>query len=77
MVGMAAVLVHQQCVIDSAMCDFMYRRPDLCVLLLCLMPQVFVEQTVHRLEFPQFPGFHPHSTGVDFAITLGGDGTVL
>eukprot|EP00878_Enallax_costatus_P016953 GHUV01017796.1.p1 GENE.GHUV01017796.1~~GHUV01017796.1.p1 ORF type:complete len:392 (+),score=79.94 GHUV01017796.1:503-1678(+) len=39
--------------------------------------QVFVEQSVHQSELPQFTPFCPTSTGVDFAITLGGDGTVL
>lgn len=39
--------------------------------------QVFVEPAVHDLECPQFPPFNLHSTPIDFAVTLGGDGTVL
>jgi NAD kinase len=44
-----------------------------CLLLL----QVFVERAVHQQEFPQFPPFDAAVTDIDFAITLGGDGTVL
>ncbi|WIA28762.1 hypothetical protein OEZ86_011295 [Tetradesmus obliquus] len=39
--------------------------------------QVFVERAVHQQEFPQFAPFDPATTDIDFAITLGGDGTVL
>eukprot|EP00775_Hariotina_reticulata_P003609 gene3609-3873_t len=39
--------------------------------------QVFVERSVHEGDFPQYPAFDPGVTQVDFAITLGGDGTVL
>jgi len=37
----------------------------------------FVERAVHASELPGLPPFDPKSTAVDFAITLGGDGTVL
>jgi len=37
----------------------------------------FVERSVHASELPGLPPFDPRSTAVDFAITLGGDGTVL
>jgi NAD+ kinase len=41
--------------------------------------QVLVERAVHHHEFPEYTAFHPseNNGGVDFAITLGGDGTVL
>jgi len=39
--------------------------------------QVFVERSVHATEFPDLEPFDPSVTQVDFAITLGGDGTVL
>jgi len=37
----------------------------------------FVERAVHASELPGLPPFDPRSTAVDFAVTLGGDGTVL
>jgi NAD+ kinase len=37
----------------------------------------FVERAVHAAELPGLPPFDPKTTAVDFAITLGGDGTVL
>lgn len=37
----------------------------------------FVERAVHASELPGLTPFDPRSTAVDFAITLGGDGTVL
>lgn len=39
--------------------------------------QVFVERSVHQTECPDLEPFDPAATQVDFAITLGGDGTVL
>lgn len=39
--------------------------------------QVFVERSVHLTECPDLEPFDPAVTQVDFAITLGGDGTVL
>lgn len=40
--------------------------------------QVFVEASVHAAaEFRDLQPFDPGVTQVDFAITLGGDGTVL
>jgi NAD kinase len=44
-------------------------------LVLCV--QVFVEASVHASEFPDLVPFDPAVNQVDFAITLGGDGTVL
>lgn len=38
--------------------------------------QVLVERSVQQQECPQFEAFNA-KTPVDFAITLGGDGTVL
>lgn len=43
----------------------------------CCGVQVFVEASVHATEFPELQPFDPAATQVDFAITLGGDGTVL
>jgi NAD kinase len=41
-------------------------------------PQVFVEASAHAAaEFRDLQPFDPGVTQVDFAITLGGDGTVL
>lgn len=38
---------------------------------------MYVEPDVHHTEFPQHQPFYPGVTTVDFAVTLGGDGTVL
>jgi len=46
-------------------------------LVTCGVLQVFVERAVHEAELPQYRSFDPGATEVDFAITLGGDGTVL
>jgi NAD kinase len=43
----------------------------------CCCVQVFVERSVQQSECPDLEVFDPAVTQVDFAITLGGDGTVL